>query len=76
MKNFKNLQRLPQKHYYQSAGAVEYTDCIYAEGYDPTNGCPDMTLNHLMVRLQPWRFGGCEVPLHCHDSQVHAGSEW
>ena len=31
----------------------------------------DMTLNCLMVRFQPWRFGECWVPLHCHCSQVH-----
>ena len=24
----------------QSAGAVEYTDCTSAEGYDPPNECP------------------------------------
>ena len=24
----------------QSTGAVEYTDCISAEGYDPTSECP------------------------------------
>ena len=28
-----------------SADAVEYTDFISAVGYDPTNECPDMTLN-------------------------------
>ena len=38
----------------QSAGAVEYTDCISAEGKTP---CPlmsvlDMILNNLMARLQ------------------------
>ena len=27
----------------QSASAIEYTDCISAEGYDEG---PDMTLNH------------------------------
>ena len=31
-----------------------------------------MTLNHLMVRLQPWRFRECGVPLHYHCSQVHS----
>ena len=24
----------------QSAGAVEYTDCIFADGYDSPNECP------------------------------------
>ena len=32
----------------------------------------DMRLNHLMVKLQPWIFGECGVPLHCNCSQVHA----
>ena len=36
----------------QSAGAVEYTDCIPAERQDYPNECPDMTLHHQMVRLQ------------------------
>ena len=27
-------------HLAQLAGAVEYTDCIYAEGYDSPNKCP------------------------------------
>ena len=36
----------------QSAGVVEYTDCTSAEGYDPPNECPVMTLNDLMVKLQ------------------------
>ena len=25
----------------QLAGAVEYTDCIYAEGWDPPTECPE-----------------------------------
>ena len=37
----------------QLAGAVEYTDCISAEEYPiPRMSILDMTLNHLMVRLQ------------------------
>ena len=36
-----------------------------------------MTVNNLMVRFQQcWSFGECGVPLHCHRSQVHSGSEW
>ena len=31
----------------------------------------DLTLNHLIVRLQPWRFVKCWIPLHYHCSQVH-----
>ena len=42
----------------------------------PTKSILDTTLNHLMVRLQPWRFRECGVPLHCHYSQVHSNSEW
>ena len=42
----------------------------------PTNECPDMTLNNLMVTLQWfWSFGECGVPLHCHWSQVHFSPE-
>ena len=33
------------------AGAVEYTVCIFTEGYDSTNECPDVTINNLMVWL-------------------------
>ena len=37
----------------QSAGAVEYTNFISVEGWDPnSNEYPDMTLNNLMVSLQ------------------------
>ena len=36
----------------QLAGAVEYTDCIFEEGYDPQVSFLDMTLNNLMVRFQ------------------------
>ena len=36
----------------QSAGAVEYTDCISVEGYEPLTSVLDMTLNSLMVRFQ------------------------
>ena len=42
----------------QVAGAVEYTDCISAEGKTTL----DMTPNHLMVRLLSWNFGECGVP--------------
>ena len=55
----------------QSAWAVEYTDCTSAKEYDPSStSVPDMTLNNLMVSLQPWRFRECKVPLHCHCSHV------
>ena len=36
----------------------------------------DMTSNHLMVRLQPWRFGEGGVPFPSHYSRVHSNPEW
>ena len=67
------LQGLPT----ELAGAVEYIDCISAEGVRlPQMSVLDMTLNYLMVRHQPWRFGECGVPLHCHCSQVLSDLEW
>ena len=33
----------------QVAGVVEYPHCISAEGYDPTNECPNMTQIHQIV---------------------------
>ena len=36
----------------QSAGAVEYTDCISAEGKTPTTSVLDMALNNLIVRAR------------------------
>ena len=36
----------------QSAGAVEYTDCMSAESKALPTSVPDMQLNNLMVRLQ------------------------
>ena len=37
----------------QSAGAIEYTNCIYTEAYDPSpTNVLDMTVNNLMVRFQ------------------------
>ena len=32
----------------------------------------DMTLNHLMVKFQPWSIGECGVLLHYHYSQIHS----
>ena len=57
-------------------GDVEYTDCISAESLDtlPTIVL-DMTLNHLIVRLQSWRFKECRVSFHFHYSQVHSDRE-
>ena len=48
----------------QSAGAVEYTDCISSEGYDSLKECPDMTLINLILKSQYcWRFGDVEFPM-------------
>ena len=62
----------------QSAGAVEYTDCTSAEGYDPApTSTLGITQNNLMVRLQEyWSFGECRVLLHFHWCQVHSSPEW
>ncbi len=47
-RNFNNKAKTAQ-----SAEAVEYTDCTFAEGYDPPPmSVLDMTLNSLMVRFQ------------------------
>ena len=63
----------------QSAGAVEYTDCTSAEGYDPplSNECPvyDNKQSDGEVPVMP-ELWGMWVPLHCHHSQVHSGPEW
>ena len=54
---------------------VEYIECI-SVGVSPPHPTSvlDMTLNHQMVRLLPWRFGKCRVPLHCYCYQVHSVS--
>ena len=39
-------------------------------------GALNMTLNYVMVRLQPWSFGEGRVALHCHYSQIHFDEEW
>ena len=45
---------------------VEYINCTSTEGKTSplitTNECPDMTLNHLIVRLQLWSFGKYGAP--------------
>ena len=35
----------------------------------------DMTLNRLMARLQPRRFGECGLPLYCHCFQAYSNSK-
>ena len=46
----------------QSAGIVEYSDCISAEGYDPLPPMSvlDITQNHLIMNLQSQSFGNVE----------------
>ena len=41
-----------------------------------TTSVLDMTLNHLMARLQPGRFGEYGVCLYCYGSQIHSDPEW
>ena len=55
----------------QSAGAVEYTNCIIKA---PPTSILNMALNNLMVKPQTWRFGEYGVPLYCHRSQVNSSS--
>ena len=31
--------------------------------------------DHLMIKLQFWRYEGCAVTLHCYYSQVHSDSD-
>ena len=38
MLNWINI--ISRNFFAKSAGAVEYTDCFSAEGYDPSNECP------------------------------------
>ena len=52
----------------QSAEAVEYTDCIPAEGYDTKQSDGEAS-----VMLELWK---CGISLHCHHSQVYSGLEW
>ena len=56
----------------QSAGVIEYTNCITVEEYDPHPTEWSSWIWHLMVRLQSWNSEKCAVPLHCHYSQVHS----
>ena len=43
--------------------AVEYADCIFAEGYSfPPTSFLDMTLNRLMAKFQFWTLENVEYP--------------
>ena len=61
----------------QSAGAVEYTNCIFAEEYNSPNECPrydtKQSDGEVPVMLELW---GMRVPIYCHCYQVHSGLEW
>ena len=61
----------------QSAGAVEYTDCIFAQGYPPPSKSPDYDIKQsdgeAPIMMELWE---CRVPFYCHHSQVHFGPEW
>ena len=67
---FNNINTLTQKTLTaQSVGAVKYTEYISKVGLElPLTSILDMALN--------WSSGKCGVPLHCHYSQIHSGSEW
>ena len=60
----------------QSAGAVEYIDCISAEVSNFPNKCPEFSTKQsdgeALVMMEFWE---CGVSPHCHCSQVHLGSK-
>ena len=61
----------------QSAGAVEYTGRISAEGKNHLSTM-SVLLWHwtIWVRLQSRSFRECGVSLHCYYSKVHTDPEW
>ena len=59
----------------QPAGTEKYTTLQRSKTSPPTSVL-DKTLNNLIVRVQPWSFGECRVPFHCHRSLVHSVPEW
>ena len=65
----------------QSSAAVEYTDCIPVESYDPTpKSVLKMTLNNLMVRsCHSGALGNAEytfIAIALKSSLVRSGSTW
>ena len=58
----------------QLTEAVEYAECISAEGSDvPLSKCPGYdTYPHRMVRLPSWKRGKCVELLNCHYFQIHS----
>ena len=47
----------------QSAGAIKYTDCISAEGYNSPNECPKYDIKQYLVNAGHH--------FYCQHSQVH-----
>ena len=66
------MQSVSSRIWTRVAVSISYDDNHYTTG--TSTSVLYMTLNHLTLRLQPWRFGECGVPVHCHCFQVH--SDW
>ena len=61
----------------QSAATLQYADRISAEGITPSaTFIMDMTVNHMMVRLQSWSFWESYVTVHCHYFQGNSDPDW
>ena len=60
----------------QLAGAVEYTNCISAEGYDSLNESSGYNTKQSDSEALVLHFRECGVPVYCYHSQVHIGMEW
>ena len=57
-----------------SVGAVEYTDCISAEEYDPPTNTPNECSGYDTRQSNAEALGSfrkCYVLLYCHYTQVH-----
>ena len=57
-----------RKLYPLQIGKTFLSDKRRYPGYD--------TKLHLIVQFPLWRFGECELSLHCHYSQVHSEKKW
>ena len=60
----------------QLVGAVEYTDCISAEGSDSPNEYPGYDTKPSDVEAPLMLEGNAEYLFYCHCSQVYSGLEW
>ena len=58
------------------AGAVEYTNCISAEGEDPLNECPGYNIKTFDGEAPAMKIWGMWSTPFCHCSQPHSGPEW